>query len=91
MADLVQRLAVRVTRGFADTEYYVMVPNGPAAYVSRDRVFVDHPPLGSTEVAGQVEVYVLDQGEHDALIELPGEPVVGGLRTRVEKSLLLSV
>ena len=91
MADLVRRIAVRVSRGFLDTEYYVMVPNGPDAYVSRDRVFVEHPPLGSTEVAGQVEVYVLDQGEHDALIELPGEPVVGGLRTRVEKSLLLSV
>lgn len=90
MEEPVRSLKVTVTRGFAETEYFIMVADGPAAYVSRDLVTVDHPPEGDSEVQGQVQVYVIDQGEHDALIELPGEPAVGGLRTRVPKSLLLS-
>jgi len=90
MEELMRRLEVRVAPGFADTEYYVMVPDGPAAYVSRDLVTVPRPPSEGSEVQGSVKVYVLDQGEHDTLIELPGEPVVGGLRTRVQNSLLLS-
>ena len=90
MEEVIRRIVVKVTAGFADTEYYVMVPNGPAAYVSRDLVSVTEAPEGGREVSGFIKVYVLDQGEHDALIELPGEPVVGGLRTRVNNSLLLS-
>jgi hypothetical protein len=90
MEEVIRHIAVKVTAGFADTEYYVMVPNGPAAYVSRDLVSVTEAPEAGTEVPGVIQVYVLDQGEHDALIELPGEPVVGGLRTRIDNSLLLA-
>ncbi len=90
MPEQLGRLEVRVSRGFADSEFYVMVPDGPAAYVSRHLVFVDKVPTDDSQVQGQVQVYVLDEGEDDVLIELPGEPVVGGLRARVDKSLLLS-
>lgn len=90
MEEVIRRLKVMVTPGFADTEYYVMVPDGPSAYVSRDLVSVIETPGVGREVAGQIKVYVLDVGERDTLIELPGEPVVGGLRTRVANSLLLS-
>jgi hypothetical protein len=90
MEELMRRLKVSVAQGFADTEYYVMVPGGPAAYVSRDLVSVPRPPSEGSEVQGSVRVFVLEQGAHDTLIELPGEPVVGGLRTRVDNSLLLS-
>jgi hypothetical protein len=84
------RLEVNVARGFADSEFYVMVPGGPAAYVSRDLVSVEAVPIEGAEVPGHVQVYVLERGEDDALIELPGQPVIGGLRARVDKSLLLS-
>lgn len=90
MSEQLGRVEVKVARGFADSEFYVMVPGGPAAYVSRDLVFVDKVPTGDSQVEGQVQVYVLDEGEGDFLIELPGEPALGGLRTRIDKSLLLS-
>lgn len=90
MEEVVRRIKVMVAPGFADTEYYVMVPDGPSAYVSRDLVSVAEQPGIGHEVVGQIKVYVLEEGERDTLIELPGEPVVGGLRTRVENSLLLS-
>ena len=82
------QLEVTVAPGFAETEYYVMVQDGPAAFVNRDLVSVAAPPTADTPVEGRVKVYVLDQGDHDALIELPGEAVVGGLRARVSLALL---
>lgn len=89
MADeLTGRLQVSVALGFAETEYYVMVPDGPAAYVDRGLVRVDHQPEGNNQVTGDVRVYVIEQTDSDALIELPGEPVIGGLRARVDQSLL---
>jgi hypothetical protein len=90
MSEQLGRLEVKVARGFADSEFYVMVPDGPAAYVSRDLVFVDRIPTEDSRVEGQVQVYILDESEDDFLIELPGEPALGGLRARVDKSLLLT-
>jgi hypothetical protein len=90
MSEQLGRLEVKVARGFADSEFYVMVPDGPAAYVSRDLVFVDRIPTEDSQVEGQVQVYILDESEDDFLIELPGEPALGGLRARVDKSLLLT-
>src|ERR1700687_4661384 len=58
MKEVIRRLKVMVTPGFADTEYYVMVPDGPGAYVSRDLVSVMEAPRAGREVAGQIEVYV---------------------------------
>lgn len=86
--ELTARLHVSVALGFAETEYYVMVPGGPAAYVDRGLVNVDRQPSGDDQVAGDVRVYVIEQTDRDALIELPGEPVIGGLRARVDQSLL---
>ena len=88
MDELVGHLKVLVARGFAESEYYVMVPDGPAAYVSRDLVTVERSPAGDDQVPGSVRVYVLDRSGTDALIELPGEPVIGGLRARVDPELL---
>jgi len=82
------RLRVSVALGFAETEYYVMVPGGPAAYVDRQLVRVDHQPQGDDLVNGDVRVYVLERNDSDALIELPGEPVIGGLRAHVDPALL---
>ena len=90
MGHTVRKLQVNVARGLADTEYYVMVPGGPAVYVTRTLVSVKEPPAGDREVKGQVEVFVIEEGPNDVLIELPGEAVVGGLRARVDKSLLLT-
>lgn len=38
-------------------------------------------PQRGMEVEGEVVAYLIDQERDRALIELPGEPVVGGLRT----------
>ena len=88
MSEQLSSLAVQVAPGFADTEFYVMVKDGPAAFVNRDLVSVDAQPREGTSVDGRVQVYVIDDTGEDALIELPGEAVVGGLRVRVDRSLL---
>ena len=75
----------KVLRGLFDTEYYVIV-SGSSAYVSRSTVKVSIDPTNGAEVEGQVEVFVVEENNEKALIELPGEPVVGGLRTWVPKT-----
>lgn len=77
----------RVLRGLFDTEFYVLV-NGSAMYVARQNVRVAEEPGLSGEVDGTVLAYVVAEQGGRTLIELPGEPVVGGLRNWVETSQL---
>jgi hypothetical protein len=56
-----------------------------SAYVSRDNVTV-RGDLGTGEVDGLVSAYMIQKSGDKALIELPGEPVVGGVRTWVPAS-----
>lgn len=89
MAEQVGSLKVQVAPGFAEDEFYVMVGNASAAFVSRDLVSVEVQPDAGSSVDGRVNVYVIDQSDDEALVELPGEAVVGGLRVRVNRSELL--
>lgn len=82
----------KVAAGFFETEYYVMLQQGSSAYVDRSHVRVNRDPERGSETDGQVLAYLLDEGEGkgEALIELSGEPAVGGLRSWVPKELLAS-
>jgi hypothetical protein len=72
-----------VRPGLFDSEYLVAVAQS-SALVSSGNVNV--PSLVTKEgVEGRVRVYVLEECEDRALVELPGEAVVGGLRTWVPK------
>lgn len=78
----------RVSKGFFDTEFLVMVA-GSSAYVSRSNVKPEGDPA-SGEVEGLVSAYVIERTDDRALIELPGQAVVGGVRTWVPESSLLA-
>lgn len=80
----------KVSLGNFETEFYVMVDNS-SAFVSRDSVRVDRPPEGNRQVDGQVLAYLITEEKDKALVQLPGEPVVGGLRAWVNKSALATV
>src|ERR1700730_4501989 len=80
----------KVARGFFDYEFYVSVASS-SAYVDRGLFrFVDGEILltSSQQVDGEVRAYVVVEKGDKALVELPGQPVVGGLRTWVPKTAL---
>jgi hypothetical protein len=86
-----QRRYVRckVMQGLFDSEFYVAV-EASSAYVDRTTVKVASDPAPGKEVAGEVMAYVVREDKHlgRALVELSGQPVVGGLRTWVPITLL---
>lgn len=77
----------KVSLGNFESEFYVMVDNS-SAFVSRENVRVEKVPEGNRQVDGQVLAYLIDEEKDKALIQLPGEPVVGGLRAWVPRSAL---
>jgi hypothetical protein len=80
----------KVHRGLFDTEYYVLVTGSSAYYISRDNVKVSKQPQGENSVDGQVRVYLIEKKKDRSLVQLPGEAVVGHLRTWVENSALVN-
>lgn len=75
----------KVSRGFFDTEFYVVVGD-TSAYVHDKNVRVQPRPALNEEVDGFVLAYLVAEQGEKALVELPGEAVIGGLRTWVAKS-----
>jgi hypothetical protein len=65
-------------------EYYVMVNGSSGYYVSREDVTVIQPPSSDKPVDGFVLGYIVEQAGSKTLVQLSGEPAVGGLRTWVE-------
>lgn len=78
----------KVLPGLFDAEYYVLVNGSSAAYVNRGNVRIESPPRHGVQVDGSVFVYVINRRDNESLVELTGEPVVGGLRTWVPNALL---
>ncbi len=70
----------KVSPGTFETEYYVML-DSTSAYVDRDDVTVQSAPTRGSEVDGYVRAYLIQETENKFLVELPGQAVVGGLRT----------
>ena len=73
--------------GFFSSEYYVKLSTGDAYIVDRNNVTVEREPQNrAEEVRGKVVVYVIDQNASTLLVELPGSPVAGGLRTWIPRN-----
>lgn len=77
----------KVSLGFFETEFYVVVDQS-AAFVDKASVRVGKTPLKDSEVEGQVLAAVIREHRDKALVELPGQAVVGTLRTWVPKASL---
>ena len=78
-------VACSVSQGLFDSEYYITVGNS-SVYVDRVNVQVKEFPHNGDEVEGRVIAYLVEEKSDQALIELPGEPGVGGLRAWVPKT-----
>jgi len=77
----------KVSPGTFDTEYYVIL-DSTSAYVDRDDVKVQSAPTRGSEVDGSVRAYLIQETENRFLVELPGQAVVGGLRTWIPRAQL---
>ena len=77
-----QYVKCKLASGFFDGELYVLLGSS-SAIVSRDAVRIIHEPKPNVEGQGEVCVYVVERTPNRLLVELPGQPVVGGLRTWV--------
>jgi hypothetical protein len=73
-----------VSAGLFESEFYITVRES-SVYVDREKVRVDQAPHNGDKVQGQVIAYLIEEKSDEVLIELPGEPVVGGLRAWVPK------
>ncbi len=86
MGRKIRYVRCKVLPGLFETEFYVSV-SGSSAFVDHRNVRVPSPPGPDNEVEGEVLTYLIDEGDgrDEALVELAGEAVVGGLRTWVPK------
>lgn len=77
-------ITCKVLPGLFDDECYVMV-NGSAAYYINSRLVRVEGALDLNKpVDGLVSGYLVEQSKDHSLVQLPGEAVVGGIRTWVE-------
>lgn len=95
MADKARFVPCKILPGLFDTEVYVVVLDS-SAYVSLESVKLNGNEKAlqeGEEVDGFVLAYVVaeDPQKGKALIEVPGEPVIGGLRTWVPQAQLRPV
>ena len=67
-----------------------MISDTIAAYVDRSFVRVARAPENNDELDGEVLAYIVKEENEAALVEVSGEPVIGGLRNWVPKSALLA-
>ncbi len=78
----------QVLPGTFDSERYVIV--GDVSALVDERSVKTDSPIDGVEVLGSVLVHLIDEQLNRALIELPGQPVVGSLRTWVPKETLVA-
>jgi len=75
-----QYVQCKLARGFFDEELYVLLGSS-SAIVSRNNVRIIAEPKPNVQGKGEVCVYVVERMPDKLLVELPGQAVVGGLRT----------
>ncbi|PYV15956.1 MAG: hypothetical protein DMG21_13385 [Acidobacteria bacterium] len=85
----------KILPGFFDSEVYVVVLDS-SAYVSLEHVKLDGNEKAlqeGKEVDGFVLAYIVaeDPQKGKVLVEVPGEPVIGGLRAWVPQAQLRPV
>ena len=77
-----------VRTGLFKTEYLVSVPPGANNfYIDRTDVKVSKAPIGNETVDGMVLAYLIEDGPNEAVVEMTGTPVDGGLRISVPKAM----
>jgi hypothetical protein len=77
----------QVSPGIFDSEFYVVIGD-TSAFVNRSNVKVQATPKEGHQVEGEVLVYLVDEESGKMLVELPGQAVVGGLRTWISRDTL---
>ncbi len=80
----------KVLPGLFESELFVLINGSSSAYVTRNSVKIDATPKHGVQVDGYVLVYVVSEERDRSLVEVSGEPVVGGLRTWVPNGMLAS-
>jgi hypothetical protein len=79
------RIACKVLPGLFENEYYVLVNGSSAYYVNKANVLhLAGSPSAEHPVDGQVLGYIVEKGSGKTLVQVPGEAVLGGIRTWVE-------
>ena len=81
----VVKIRCQVLPGIFQTEYYVLVNGSSGYYVSTSNVEVASAVTADRPVDGSVRGYLIAEADDKALVQLPGEAMVGSLRTWVEK------
>ena len=80
----------RVSQGFFGNEFYVVVGDS-SAFVDHSKVKFEGSPEKGKQVEGKVLAYIVTEEPERALVELPGQAVVGGLRTWVPREMFAPV
>jgi hypothetical protein len=87
----VRYVRCKIEPGLFKTEVYASVL-GSSVYVDRSAVRITRDPENGQAGDGEILAYVIDEGTDErTLVELSGEPVVGGLRTWVPKTAFAAV
>ncbi len=77
-----------VQTGLFKTEYLVSVLPGFSFYMDREDVQdVKEPPSAGRSVKGRVLAYLIEERNGEAIIEMTGTPVEGGVRISVPKTI----
>jgi hypothetical protein len=77
-----------VLPGMFDSEWFVILGD-ISAVVNKINVKVEHADVkNGNRVTGSVLVYLVDENPQRLLVELPGQAVVGGLRTWIPRDSL---
>jgi hypothetical protein len=76
-----------VEPGLFKTEYLVWVLRQFSFYTDRQDVQVQQPPAKGQTVKGQVRAYLVEERNGEAVIEMTGTPVEGGIRISVPKAI----
>ncbi|MFI5069578.1 MAG: hypothetical protein ACHP8A_01705 [Terriglobales bacterium] len=77
-----------VLPGTFDSEWFVILGD-ISAVVDKNNVKVGHPDMkNGNRLMGSVLVYLVDENPLRLLVELPGQAVVGGLRTWIPRDAL---
>jgi len=78
------RITCKVLPGLFENEYYVMVNGSSGYYINAaNLVTLSGTPRQDVAVDGVVRGYIIEANPTKTLVQLPGEVVVGGMRTWV--------
>lgn len=78
-------VACIVSKGIFESEFYITVRDS-SVFVDRINVRVSESPNDDQEGKGRILAFLIEEKSDEALVELTGEPVIGGLRAWIPKA-----